>query len=129
MAEGERTALSSSFLCSPIPKDPSQVFFVDKSSSAQVRVALARVGDGVHGRSSGLFRVKKKSGALMDSHVVQSKGASSDSFMDDAKTPSKSSSAASPERASPLQAREHELRNEGAAARDGLKAELSQQQD
>ncbi|CAI5738614.1 unnamed protein product [Hyaloperonospora brassicae] len=75
MAEGERTALSSSFLCSPIPKDPSQVFFVDKSSS------------------------------------VQSQGASSDSFMDDAKAPSKSSSAVSPERASLPQGREQERRN------------------
>ncbi|EEY69248.1 mitotic spindle assembly checkpoint protein MAD1, putative [Phytophthora infestans T30-4] len=35
MAERKRKALSSSFLCSPIPKDPSQVFFVDDRSSLQ----------------------------------------------------------------------------------------------
>ncbi|RLN58983.1 hypothetical protein BBJ29_001483 [Phytophthora kernoviae] len=35
MAEGKRKALSSSFLCSPIPKDPSQVFYVGDSSSLQ----------------------------------------------------------------------------------------------
>ncbi|KAF4322346.1 hypothetical protein BBO99_00000039 [Phytophthora kernoviae] len=35
MAEGKRKALSSSFLCSPIPKDPSQVFYVGYSSSLQ----------------------------------------------------------------------------------------------
>ncbi|KAG2777165.1 hypothetical protein PC129_g9388 [Phytophthora cactorum] len=35
MAEGKRKALSSSFLCSPILKDPSQVFFVDDSRSLQ----------------------------------------------------------------------------------------------
>lgn len=37
MAEGKQKALSSSFLCSPIPKDPSQVFYVDDSSSVKVR--------------------------------------------------------------------------------------------
>ncbi|ETM49368.1 hypothetical protein, variant 9 [Phytophthora nicotianae P10297] len=36
MVEGKRKkALSSSFLCSPIPKDPSQVFYVDDTSSLQ----------------------------------------------------------------------------------------------
>lgn len=35
MAEGKRKPLSSSFLCSPIPKDPSQVFFVEDNSSSQ----------------------------------------------------------------------------------------------
>ncbi|KAG1708218.1 hypothetical protein DVH05_024901 [Phytophthora capsici] len=35
MNEGKRKTLSSSFLCSPIPKDPSQVFFVDDNRSSQ----------------------------------------------------------------------------------------------
>uniref|UniRef100_A0AAV1UJX3 Mitotic spindle assembly checkpoint protein MAD1 n=1 Tax=Peronospora matthiolae TaxID=2874970 RepID=A0AAV1UJX3_9STRA len=76
MAEGKRTSLSSSFLCSPIPKDPSQVFFVDKSSSAQ------------------------------------SKGTSSDDFLDDGVTPSKASDPTLPDRAQQQHEREHELENE-----------------
>ncbi|KAL3667982.1 hypothetical protein V7S43_006856 [Phytophthora oleae] len=35
MNEGKRKTLSSSFLCSPIPKDPSQTFFVDDNRSLQ----------------------------------------------------------------------------------------------
>ncbi|KAG7388713.1 Mitotic spindle assembly checkpoint protein MAD1 [Phytophthora pseudosyringae] len=42
MAEGKRKALSSSFLCSPIPKDPSQVFFVDDISSSQAKGGSTR---------------------------------------------------------------------------------------
>uniref|UniRef100_M4B946 Mitotic spindle assembly checkpoint protein MAD1 n=1 Tax=Hyaloperonospora arabidopsidis (strain Emoy2) TaxID=559515 RepID=M4B946_HYAAE len=76
MAEGKRASLSSSFLCSPIPKDPSQVFFVDNGSSAQ------------------------------------SIGTSSDNFLDDGETPSKSSNCILPDRAQKQQEREHELENE-----------------
>ncbi|RMX67858.1 hypothetical protein KXD40_001297 [Peronospora effusa] len=42
MTDGKRKTLSSSFLCSPIPKDPSQIFFVEESSSLQVCVMLKK---------------------------------------------------------------------------------------
>ncbi|KAL4160115.1 hypothetical protein PRNP1_000686 [Phytophthora ramorum] len=76
MAEGKRKALSSSFLCSPIPKDPSQVFYVDDNSS------------------------------------VQSKGGSSDSFLDEMSTPSKMNNSFSPEYVRQLQERVRVLEKE-----------------
>ncbi|KAE8914420.1 hypothetical protein PF005_g6182 [Phytophthora fragariae] len=81
MAEGKRKALSSSLLCSPIPKDPLQVFYVDDSSS------------------------------------VKSKGGSSDSFLDDMNTLSKSSSSFSPEYVRQLQERVRELEKERREAK------------
>ncbi|RLN65589.1 hypothetical protein BBJ28_00008277 [Nothophytophthora sp. Chile5] len=46
MEGGKRKALSSSFLCSPIPKDPSQVFFVDDNNSSSLRQAKEDVKTG-----------------------------------------------------------------------------------
>uniref|UniRef100_H3GCL4 Mitotic spindle assembly checkpoint protein MAD1 n=1 Tax=Phytophthora ramorum TaxID=164328 RepID=H3GCL4_PHYRM len=90
MAEGKRKALSSSFLCSPIPKDPSQVFYVDDNSS------------------------------------VQSKGGSSDSFLDEMSTPSKMNNSFSPEYVRQLQERVRVLEKERRDGADAKQVEESE---
>ncbi|CAH0515086.1 unnamed protein product [Peronospora belbahrii] len=87
MTDGKRKTLSSSFLCSPIPKDPSQVFFVDTSNS------------------------------------LQSKGGSSDNFLNDMNIPSKSSSTLSPDYVWHLQERVRELEKEQREAKQKEESE------